>query len=749
MDIELGRARKTFIAEARELLHEMETALLYIERSPEDSDAINSLFRSIHTIKGSSGIVEVTSVEKFSHVAESLLSKVRDKEIKINDRIIELLLLCRDHIATLVDLAEAEVSDVPTDILKKGDSLTAALNSYLGGGGGGAGGAKPQTVTPSPQRGEMGNGCKDMPRHVFTGEGGQEAGRLSSSDAWHISVRFGRDVLKSGMEPLSFINYLKRLGEIISLTALFEKMPGIKEMDPEACYLGVEIDLKSDHDKKTIEDVFEFVREDSIIHILPPHSRVDSYIDLIKHLHEDSTLLGEILVRGGALAEGELAEALKTQGAEAAGVEAAAIEPHRLGEILVDSGMVQHEIVDAALEKQKEVLKVKSKEASTLRVDAGKLDSLVTMVGELVIATANLNSHVARLGDEGLVESSSVLQRLVEDVRDSSMKLRMVPIGETFSRFNRVVRDISRDFGKEIELEISGAETELDKTVIEKINDPLMHLVRNSADHGIERPQKRLEAGKSPVGTIRLNAYHDAGSIVIEIADDGRGLNRAKIMDKAAKSGLISAGENLPDEEMFGLIFEPGFSTAEEVTKLSGRGVGMDVVKRNIESLRGSVSVESAEGAGTTVRIRLPLTLAIIDGFMVRVNESVYIIPLEMVVECVDLPPEEKREGNRKSYINLRGAVLPYVHIRDFFGEGGLPPDVESIVIVQYGGQKIGLVVDRLYGEVQTVIKSLGKIYKDVKGISGATIMGDGTVALILDVQRLVKHAEEEEAETL
>ncbi|OGP23268.1 MAG: hypothetical protein A2X99_06905 [Deltaproteobacteria bacterium GWB2_55_19] len=565
-----------------------------------------------------------------------------------------------------------------------------------------------------------------------------ESGSHSTTDAWHISLRFGPDMLRSGMDPASFISYLGRLGEIISIATLFDSMPTIEEMDPETCYLGFEIDFKSDFDKKAIEDVFEFAREDCMIAILPPHSRVEAYAELIRELPEDTVLLGEILVKGGALTKTELAEALSLQKSS----EAAADGSKRLiGEILVSERMVQSDIVAAALEKQKKSQETMSKEARTIRVDADKLDKLINLVGELVIASANIDQQAQRVKDAWLLESASSMMRLVEEIRDSSMKIRMVPIGETFSRFNRVVRDISKETGKEITLDIKGGETELDKTVVEKISDPLMHIVRNAADHGIEQSEARASAGKPSAGTISLNAFHDAGSIVIEITDDGRGLNKNRILEKATAKGLLNQGQQYSDPEIFRVIFEPGFSTAEAVTKLSGRGVGMDVVKRNIDALRGSVDVESVEGAGTIVRIRLPLTLAIIDGFRVGVAGSSYVIPLDMVVECVELP-ESEREGNRRSYINLRGEVLPYVRLKDYFGLAGRASRYENIVIVRYASVKIGLVVDELFGEVQTVIKSLSKAYKEIKGISGATIMGNGEVALILDIPRLFEAIE-------
>ncbi|MBI5643261.1 MAG: chemotaxis protein CheA [Deltaproteobacteria bacterium] len=716
--MELTQAKLTFITESSELLVEMENALLILEKSSDDQDTINSLFRSAHTIKGASGILGIDHVEKFTHVVENLLSKVREGEIGITNEAIELLLECRDHIKALIELAASDAPLTAT-VMAKDAELLVRLTQILG------------TKEEKPRKEAKG---ADAPAAAITGT-------LAQTDAWHISLRFGPDVLRGGMDPIPFINYLSKLGEVTSLTTIFDSIPPLEAADPESCYLGFEVDFKSDFDKKAIEDVFEFVREDCKIHILPPHSRIESYVELINGLPEDTLLLGEILVNGGALTQPELEEALKLQGRPDAGAE----EGKRLlGEILVSEHMVQQDILDAALLKQKKTQEVKSKEAKTIRIDADKLDSLINLVGELVISSANIDQQAQRIKDTWLLESASSMLCLVEEIRDTSMKIRMVPIGETFSRFNRVIRDISKETGKEIELEIKGGETELDKTVVEKISDPLMHLVRNAADHGIETSEQRVSAGKPSKGTIRLNAYHDAGSIVIEIIDDGRGLNRKKILDKAIALGLANTAQSLTDNEIFRFIFEPGFSTAEAVTKLSGRGVGMDVVKRNIESLRGTVDVESAEGAGAKVVIRLPLTLAIIDGFMVGVQGSSYVIPLDMVVECVELSDAERQAASRRSYINLRGEVLPYVRLRDFFRLAGESPRFENIVVVQYASVKIGLVVDELYGEVQTVIKSLGRVYRDIQGISGATIMGNGKVALILDIPRLIACVEHE-----
>ncbi|MTV41980.1 chemotaxis protein CheA, partial [Duganella radicis] len=377
-------------------------------------------------------------------------------------------------------------------------------------------------------------------------------------------------------------------------------------------------------------------------------------------------------------------------------------------------------------------------EANLIRVDAAKLDQLIDLIGELIIASAGAGLAAQQAAAPALLESATKVTRLVEQVRDSALTLRMVPVGATFNRFQRVVRDVSAELDKDIRLEISGADTELDKTVVEKIADPLTHLVRNAMDHGIEPAAARRAAGKPAHGTVRLNAYHDAGAIVIEVADDGGGLNQERILAKAAERGLIEAGAQLAERDIYNLIFEPGFSTADAVSNLSGRGVGMDVVKRNIAALRGSIELSSREGRGTTVSIRLPLTLAIIDGFLIGVGQAAYVVPLALVVECIELTAAQAAEANGNHYINLRGEVLPLVRLRELFGAAPATLRRENVVVIRYGGRRVGLVVDHLMGEFQTVIKPLGKIFSQLRGIGGFTILGNGQVALILNVPELV-----------
>ncbi|MFZ1765657.1 MAG: chemotaxis protein CheA, partial [Candidatus Nitrotoga sp.] len=545
------------------------------------------------------------------------------------------------------------------------------------------------------------------------------------------------------MDPLSFLRYLSTLGEIVSITTMFDALPLADEMDAESCYLGFEIDFKSDADKATIAGVFEFAREGSLVHILPPHSKLTEYIELIRSLPENETRLGEILVATGALTQQELESGLSEQQTSAR--PDGSTTP--LGEILVEQRSVEHEVVQAALDKQTQSKDSKNKESRYIRVQADKLDELINMVGELVIAGAGVSLLAQRVSDNALQEAASVMSGLVEEIRDGALRLRMVPIGETFNRFQRVVRDVGRELGKDIELVITGADTELDKTVVEKIGDPLMHLVRNAMDHGIESASIRQARGKSAKGTLRLNAYHDSGSIVIEIVDDGGGLNRDRILQKARDRGLIAPNVTPSDQEIYNMIFEAGFSTAEAITNLSGRGVGMDVVKRNITALRGTVDLDSTVGQGTTVSIRLPLTLAIIDGFLVGVGKSSYIVPLDMVQECIELTETDRQLTRERSYLNLRGEVLPFVMLREHFEVEGAGARRENVVVVTCAGQKAGLVVDELMGEFQTVIKPLGKIFSTLRGISGSTILGSGEVALILDVPSLVQQAVNRESQ--
>ncbi|MBV6849178.1 chemotaxis protein CheA [Xanthomonas euvesicatoria] len=509
------------------------------------------------------------------------------------------------------------------------------------------------------------------------------------SGYWRITLKLFADALRFGNSPLKLIRNLRSLGSVESITTDISQLPAFDDLDPEANYLGFQILLRSDADRAAIEEVFEFVREDCDLEIVSVPAPSDA---------------AELLSAEAA--------ASPTPNKPLAAVPNAASAPGRAAP-------------DAA---------ARSADARSIRVDADKLDRMIDLVGELIIAVSSTSANAQRTGDAQLLESASILAGLVEDVRESALQLRMVKIGGTFSRFQRVVHDVARELGKDIALVVAGEDTELDKSVVEKIGDPLTHLVRNAMDHGIEPADVRVARGKPARGTVGLNAYHDSGSIVIQITDDGGGLNRDRILAKALERGLIEPGRQLSDRDVFAMIFEPGFSTAEKVTNLSGRGVGMDVVKRNITALRGTVEIDSAAGVGTTISVRLPLTLAIINGFQVGVGKSVFVVPLDVVEECVEFTPDYASD-----YIDLRGSVLPYVRLRELFALGGKTPSRESIVVIRQGAQRFGLVVDTLLGEWQTVIKPLSKVFAQVKGISGSSILGSGDVALILDVPSLIQ----------
>jgi two-component system chemotaxis sensor kinase CheA len=666
-----------------------------------------------------------------------VMGQLRDKEISFDDDLISLLLDSRDQISQLVahvlDDAKLPISD---SLREAGEGLLKKLNKYLA------------IETPIMPSGLTSASVTKTLADIETGLESAEFERVGN-DYWHISVRFNRNVLADGMDPLSFFRYLNQMGHYISMTTLLTELPLLDDINPEESYLGFEISLDSNGSKESIAEVFEFVKEDCQLHILPPHSKLSDYASLIDALPEENMAIGGILVESGALTKDELLEALEYQNAhtvtqtiENDNNESVNIQSKPLlGEVLVEKSMTQITTIDAALKKQEKTKENKKADQQSVRVNAEKLGDLINLVGELVISSAHTELKAKETEHAGLLETAENLTRLVEEIRDVTLSLRMVQIGNTFNRFKRVVRDISKELGKKVDLQIAGGDTELDKMVVEKISDPIMHLIRNSMDHGIETLNVRTAVGKSETAVIKLEAYHDSGSIVIEISDDGAGLNPDILIAKAIENGLITAKQQLTPPEIHRLIFAPGFSTAKEVTNISGRGVGMDVVNKNIEALRGQISVNSELGVGTGFTIRLPLTLAIIEGFQVQVGNASYVIPLDLVEECIELDEQQAKKGE---YVDLRGEVMPYLHLCEVFNDGyGSDSNInrkgkrDNIVVVQYAGQKAGLVVDELLGEHQTVIKPLGKVFENLKGISGATILGSGEVAMIIDVPAL------------
>jgi len=706
--MDFSAARGALVQEARELLAEMERALLEIEAEGIDAERVNAAFRAAHTIKGSAGLFGLDLIVSFTHVMESVLERVRSGTLGLDGTLVSGLLRCGDYLGQLINAVDAGEESIDPDPAGR-KQLLELLRGVLGATSG------ETSVVPDSHESRVER---------------DPSGPTAGNEHWHLSLRFGTDVLRNGMDPLSFIHYLQGLGEILHLYTITDDLPEAANFDPESCYLGFEIDLLADTDKQTLDNVFEFVREDSRIRILPPRAKITEYIALIEAMPESRHRLGEILIGGGTLTQAELDEVLRLQGDSLA---RAGTAP-RLGELLVNEHMVEPTVVSAALSKQKQAEEKRGVEQRIVKVEAGKLDQLINLVGELVIASAGARLLAERTRQGTLVEQMGEVAGLVEQIRDRALNLRMIQIGEVFQRFPRVVRDVSQELGKRIELSITGAETELDKSMVEKLGDPLLHIVRNAMDHGIEPVDERRMAEKPDQGRLALNAYHESGCIVIEVSDDGRGLDSKRIHAKAIERGLISPEAELTEHEIHQLIFAPGFSTAEQITNLSGRGVGMDVVKRSVEQLRGEIDIASQRGKGTTFRLRLPLTLAIIDGFQVAVGDSIFVIPLDMVVECADMAPAP---GGQK-LVSLRGEPLPFVRLREAFDLADAGETRESLVVVEYGQHRAGLVVDRLLGEIQAVIKPLGRLFAGVRGIGGSTILGDGSVALILDIPNLI-----------
>jgi len=718
-------ARDALVQEARELLVAMEAALLQIESDGASRDAINAIFRAAHTIKGSAGLFAFDSIVSFTHLLENVLEKVRNGIVKLDDGMMSLLLNCGDYMGELVDAIAERKEDQDPDPVRRAE-LEARLNGYL-----------EQAAQPQPDNivaatvasatavaAAVSNTADAADAPIAVAEDGENAGAVANPN-WHLSLRFSPDVLRDGLDPLSFLRYLLTMGSMVYAHVIDLAIPAADDMDAELCYLGFEIGFASTAGREEIDSVFEFVREGSDIVILAPHSQLTVYGHWLQGLPERAEVALHLL-QSGALTAAEWRQ-LQLDVAEADDLVTTEKRP----------GVVPSQIRAAipAL-RQRGGEEKKSHEQKFIKIEVSKLDQLIDLVGELVIAGAGASLVAKRKKDQRFEEATQVISGLVEQIRDAALTLRMVQINEVFQRFPRVVRDMSREIGKNIELIVTGADTELDKSMVEKISDPLMHIVRNAMDHGIESAEARREAGKPEIGVLRLNATHESGSVVIDVFDDGRGLDKERILRKAVQQGLVTPDAGLSEREIFRLIFEPGFSTAEQVTSLSGRGVGMDVVKRNIDALQGEVEIYSNPGQGTMVRIRLPLTLAIIAGFQVVVGGAVFVIPLDLVVECINLSSHQVHNN----VVTLRDEPLPFIPLRELFDLPQRESSRKSLVIVQYGPLRAGLLVDNLLGECQAVIKPLGKLFSKVKGLSGSTILGDGRVALILDVPHLIAH---------
>ncbi len=728
--------------EVSELLTEMEQALLELEQTPEEMSLVNRVFRAMHTVKGAANMFGFNEVASLTHEVESLFDAVRTGKISVSRSVLDVGLRAKDMTWQLIEEPEdpqvlAEKAALLENIaaVASGRELQAA--------------AEP-AAAPEPEQNEE---AQEVPPEDSSQE---QPAEEPEEVSYSICYRPCGPETLSLTDPLVALDELHALGDCVVFTHI-EDVEALDNFQEHSCAIWWEILLTKqpqDADLDRLNDVFIFVDD-------PANAQVAAVADPLAWIAEREQYFAEMVDWTQLAAPQSQPEPVQEAAPTVAEPEPAfepepVLPPEPVESVVLPlkeqaapaaAAAPQTKPEPAQKKAQAPVKNTKAKiETSSIRVDAYKLDDMVALVGELVIAQARLAQIVSQFHDPSLQGVAEELELLSNSLRDRTLSMRMLPIGTTFDRFRRLVRDLSQELGKEIRLETLGAETELDKTVIEQLGDPLVHLLRNAIDHGIETPDERAAKGKDRAGKILLSAEHSGGHVLISIKDDGKGLDRERIAAKGLERGLITDATNMLDKEIYGLIFQPGFSTAEKVTNVSGRGVGMDVVKKNIDHLRGTVEINSETGSGTTVTVKLPLTLAIIEGLQVRVGDEFFVIPLASVQECVELAKEDipSDKGNPKKIINLRNEIVPYIRLREWFSVPGERPSIEQIIIAGDNTSRTGIVVDEVVGQQQTVIKSLGKVFKEVQEISGATIKGDGTMALILDVPSLIRkvHAE-------
>ena len=694
----LEQLSSVFFDEANELLDNLEEQLLTLSDNPTDAETISAVFRAMHTIKGSAAMFGYNDISAFTHEVESALDQVRNGIIPVEPDLIDLTLKARDHIRVMLG-AGTEVSD---DIKKASENLILEFKVYISKHGG----SSAESASAIAKKAQA-----------------QKTEDTAPSNTWRIKFRPSKTIMQNGTRPELLIKELTELGQA-TVVPFYNELPPLSEMDSELCYFSWDIILTTTKTENDIQDVFIFVDQDTKIEI--------EKIDL---LPGENNKIGEILIARHEVAREEIDKIID--------------EKKLIGTILVDKNLISEDRVQSALAEQQHLKSLSetgraipqnvAASQQTVRISSQKLDQLVDLVGELVTFNAQLEQQAIKTDNATFKNMSEKCGRISVMLRDVSMGLRMVPINTLFSRFRRTVHDLAGQLEKNIELITEGAETELDKTVVEKLNDPLLHLIRNSVDHGIESPEERIEAGKNPMGRVTLSAKHVGAFILISITDNGKGLDKDAIRAKGIQKELIKAEDNLTDSEIYNLIFQPGFSTAKQVSSISGRGVGLDVVKKDISALGGSVSIETEKGKGTSFILKIPLTLAIIDGMLTTISDTRYIVPLNTIAECMQYKADESQKDDLIITTELHGKPLPCINLRKFFKVNAPFSTKQEIVAVYDNDKVIGLIFDKILGSNQTVIKPIGCLYDNCAGINGSTILGDGSVALILDVLKLTE----------
>ena len=679
---------RVFVEESREILTALETDLLDLEKDIHNEETVNRVFRAVHTLKGGSGMVEFSVLTDLAHEWENVLARLRAGDIKASPRLISLFL---EAVDTLKRLIEQPPARVPEGLRGEIARTIDQLKRYHG----------VETVSDGPVK--------------RPADGREKFGEKYLN----IVMKFRPDIYLAGTDPLLLIKELTEQGEIVRVRCDTDALPPLDQMRPDTLYLSWELVLRTEKPLSAVENIFIFVRDENTIMLDDVSHRFKDGVDL---LYADKKL-GEILEEEGLVDRRDLEEAIGEQ--------------KRAGEILLEKKKLDSRALDEVLRRQQRSKEIA--QTSTLRVDTGKLDKLVNLVGEMVIGVARMSQTVQSgplAHNRDMNDTLDHLERISRDVQEQVMRVRMVPVEATFRRFQRVVRDIAGDLSKKINLYLSGIETEIDKTVVEHLDDPLKHLIRNAVDHGIESPEDRVKRGKPADGSVWLRAYQQEGKIIIEVEDDGSGIDRDRLVRKAKEAG-IALSPDPTDQELYGLLFLPGFSTAKKVTELSGRGVGLDVVKRNIESLRGAIEVYSEKGSGTLFRLKLPLTLAIIDGMRVAVGSEILTIPLLSIIEAIRPAPDGiKTIEGKGELIEFRGEYLPLIRLYEILGfdDAITNPEEAIVIILESGIRRMALMVDDVIGQHQAVIKSLETNSRRIEGVSGATILGDGRVSIILDI---------------
>lgn len=762
MSLDLTQFHDTFFEESFEGLDDMENCLLNMDIEGDNGEHINTLFRGAHSIKGGSATFGFMEVADFTHTMETLLDEVRAGDRELTQDNIDLFLesvdcirsmlsalknnekVDKEHVTEIMDKLEQVLEDgaVASGSGDKGgsdeineDDFEALLDELHGDGMGPGAATSGSSTAPSTKKKSKKRQHETITEDEFDalldelhGDGMGPSAGTTPKQGYTIRFIPGRDIYKNGNDPVRIMRELEALGSL-QTSVHWNDLPSWDNYQPQQCYLKWDLALDTGAPQDLVQEVFAWVEDEAEV-----------YVEAITEPKVEVKTENEIVATSEP--EKESPEAAKVAGSDAQDTTSPSPTANPEAAASPSSTAVRR----SAASTKSTNIKSKS-ESSSIRVGIDKVDELINMVGELVITQAMLNEisdnfEAHNIAD--LLDGLAQLERNSRELQESVMRIRMLPISFAFNRFPRLVRDMSKKLGKKIDLQMTGEGTELDKTVMEKIGDPLVHLVRNAIDHGIEMPDVRKAAGKDEIGTVHLHAYHQGGNIVIEISDDGAGLNAEKLLAKAKEKGVVTGEEELSEEEIHNLIFHPGFSTAEQVSDLSGRGVGMDVVRRNIRSLGGGVELRSKFGSGSVITIRLPLTLAILDGQTVKVGEEIYIISLISIVETIQIDSSAvNMVGGRGEVFRLREEYLPIIRLYNLLNIEPNVTDINEglIVVVEGEGKRVGLFVDELLGQQQVVIKSLETNYKRVEGVSGATILGDGRVALIMDVPGLIRLA--------